>query len=369
MRKLLYLTVGAALVGLSFIGVAPQAKADVAEAKRIVAEAMKPPSQFNAPGPAFDANKAAGKTLWYISFSEQSPVMAMWSGTMKRLVESYGAKVNIVDGKFQFSEFGRNIEQAIANKADAILLMGIPPQAFGVQMAAAREAGIPVIVGSNGVPAIPTTDGVTAAVTIDHIGVGKLLAAWMVANSDGNFEAVIVTHDEVMGTKEIVDSISGETKRLCANCSVKVENLPFAKIQTEGEVTQSLAVRNPNLDYIVPVYDFETLSMIPALNQAGASDRVQLASFNAIPAVMENLKKGAVKADVGAPNIWFAFGMADQILRVLSGTSPVADLNIPLRLFTAENIGNIDLSAGEESWYGSVDFSSEYQKLWGEPKS
>lgn len=369
MRKLLCLSVAVALVGFSFIGAAPQAKADVAEAKKIVAEAMKPPSQFNAPGPAFDANKAAGKTLWYISFSEQSPVMAMWSGTMKRLVEGYGAEVNIVDGKFQFSEFGRNIEQAIANKADAILLMGIPPQAFGVQMSAAKDAGIPVIVGSNGVAAIPTTDGVTAAVTINHIGVGKLLAAWMVANSDGKSEAVVVTHEEVMGTKEIVDSISGETKRLCANCSVKVENLPFAKIQTEGEVTQSLAVRNPNLDYIVPVYDFETLSMIPALDQAGASDRVQLASFNAIPPVLENLAKGAVGADVGAPNIWFAFGMADQVLRVLSGTGPVADLNIPLRLFTAENIGDIDLSAGEESWYGSVDFTSEYQKLWGEPTS
>ncbi len=369
MRKILYLTVGAAFVGFSFMGFAPQAKADVAEAKRIVAEAMKPPAKFNAPGPAFDAKLAAGKALWYISFSEQSPVMATWSGTMKRLVESYGAKVNIVDGKAQFSEFGRNIEQAVANKADAILLMGIPPQAFGVQVAAAKKAGIPVIVGSNGVAAIPTTDGVVAAVTINHIGVGKLLAAWMVANSDGKSEAVVVTHEEVMGTKEIVDSISGETKRLCANCSVKVENLPFARIQTEGEVTQSLAVRNPNLDYIVPVYDFETLTMIPALGQAGASDRVHLASFNAIPPVMENLKKGAVKADVGAPNVWFGFGMADQILRVLSGTGPVADLKIPLRLFTTENIGDIDLSAGEGSWYGSVDFPSEYRKLWGDPKS
>ena len=269
MRKLPYLAIGAAFVGLSFMGTAPQAKADVAEAKMIVADAMKPPAQFNAPGPAFDAKGVAGKTLWYISFSEQSPVMSMWSGTMKRLVESYGAEVNIVDGKFQFSEFGRNIEQAIANKADAILLMGIPPQAFGVQVAEAKSAGIPIIVGSNGVAAIPTTDGVTAAVTIDHIAVGKLLAAWMVANSGGNSEAVVVTHDEVMGTKEIVDSISGETMRLCADCSVKVENLPFAKIQTEGEVTQSLAVRNPDLDYIVPVYDFETLSMIPALDQTG----------------------------------------------------------------------------------------------------
>ena len=346
------------------------ASADVSEAKKIVAEAMKPPVNFVAAGPAFDANKVAGKTLWYISFSEQSPVMATWSGTMQRLVQSYGGKVNIVDGKSNFSEFGRLIEQAVANRADAIVLMGIPPQAFGVQVQQAKDAKIPVIVGSNGVAAIPDMNGVVAAVTIDHVQVGNLLGAWVVADTNGKGQTAVVTHDEVMGTKTIVDSITGEVARLCgSSCSVKAENLPFARIQTEGEVTQSLAARNPDLKYIIPVYDFETLTMAPALQAAGAADRVSLASFNAIPPVMQKLKKGEVAADVGAPNGWFGFAMADQVMRVMSGASPVPDIKVPLRLFTRENIESIDLGAGEESWYGKVDFPAEYRKLWGPPKS
>lgn len=369
MKKGIGTTLAALAVAGFFAATAVPARADVAEAKRIVAEAMKPPAQFAAPGPAFEAGKAAGKTLWYISFSEQSPVMATWSGTMKRLVESYGAKVNVVDGKSNFSEFGRLIEQAVANKADAILLMGIPPEAFAVQVKQAKDAKIPVIVGSNGVAALPKTDGVVAAATIDHVAVGKLLGAWMVADSDGKGEAIVVTHDEVMGTKELVDSVSAEAKRLCPACKVGVENLPFARIQTEGEVTQSLAVRNPRLGYIMPVYDFETLAMIPALDQAGASNRIKLASFNAIPPVMQNLKAGKVAADVGAPNTWFGFAMADQVMRVLAGAAPAPDIKVPLRLFTRDNIGDIDLNAGEDKWYGSVDFPGEFRKLWGAPKS
>jgi ribose transport system substrate-binding protein len=363
--------VGAAVIGgILFTAVVQPASADLSEAKEIVADAMKPPANFVAAGPAFDANKVAGKNLWYISFSEQSPVMATWSGTMQRLVQSYGGKVNIVDGKSNFSEFGRLIEQAVANRADAIVLMGIPPQAFGVQMQQAQDAKIPVIVGSNGVAAIPDMNGVVAAVTINHVQVGKLLAAWVVADTNGKGQAAVVTHDEVMGTKTIVDSITGEVARLCgSSCSAKAENLPFARIQTEGEVTQSLVARNPDLKYIIPVYDFETLTMAPALQAAGAADRVSLASFNAIPAVMQKLKKGEIAADVGAPNGWFGFAMADQVMRVMSGASLVPDIKVPLRLFTRENVESIDLSAGEESWYGKVDFPAEYRKLWGAPKS
>ena len=367
MQYLLRVSLAVAVLTLLGTVTLVPAKADVAEARRLMAEAMQPPSSFDAPGPAFDAREASGKTLWYISFSEASPVMATWSGTMKRLVEGYGATVNIIDGKSDFSEFGRSIEQAVANNADAILLMGIPPEAFSVQVGAAADAEIPVIVGSNGRSAFPNSPGVVAATSIDHIGVGKRLAAWMVAHSEGQANAVVVTHDEVMGTKELVDSIHDETKRLCPACTVNVENLPFARIQTEGEVTQSLAVRDPDLSYIIPVYDFETLTMIPALEQVGASDRVHLASFNAISAVMENLAKGKIHADVGAPNVWFGFAIADQVLRILSGSGPIADIKVPLRLFTADNIGDLDLAAGEQTWYGNLDFASEYKKLWGDP--
>jgi len=60
--------------------------------------------------------------------------------------------------------------------------------------------------------------------------------------------------------------------------------------------------------------------------------------------------------------------MADQVMRVMSGAPPVADIKVPLRLFTRENIDTIDLGA-EESWYGKVNFPEGYRKLWGAPKS
>ena len=361
---------GAVVCGTMIMAAAQPATADVSEAKKIVAEAMKPPANFVAARTGVRRQQGGGKDPLVHQLLRTVTSYGDVVGTMQRLVQSYGGKVNIVDGKSNFSEFGRLIEQAVANRADAIVLMGIPPQAFSVQVQQAKDAKIPVIVGSNGVAAIPDMNGVVAAVTIDHVQVGKLLGAWVVADTNGVGQTAVVTHDEVMGTKTIVDSISGEVARLCgSSCSVKAENLPFARIQTEGEVTQSLAARNPDLKYIIPVYDFETLTMAPALQAAGAADRVSLASFNAIPPVMQKLKKGEVAADVGAPNGWFGFAMADQVMRVMSGASPVPDIKVPLRLFTRGNIESIDLGNGEESWYGKVDFPAEYRKLWGSPKS
>ena len=59
--------------------------------------------------------------------------------------------------------------------------------------------------------------------------------------------------------------------------------------------------------------------------------------------------------------------LADQALRVLAGQPAVADENVPLRLFTRDDVGTIDPTKDESTWYGSVNPICEYHKLWGLP--
>jgi len=58
------------------------------------------------------------------------------------------------------------------------------------------------------------------------------------------------------------------------------------------------------------------------------------------------------------------WALADQFIRVVTGSKPLDDTKVGLRMFTAQNIGSIDLSAPESTWYG-VDYESGYKKLWG----
>jgi hypothetical protein len=118
--------------------------------------------------------------------------------------------------------------------------------------------------------------------------------------------------------------------------------------------------------YILPLYDGMVTFMVPGIRAANALSRVKISSFNATPAVMQQISSsGDVLSDVGIGSVRYGWGWADQTFRVLSGVPAVTDENLPVRLFDASNIGTIDLSASTDSWYGTVDYRSAYRKLWG----
>jgi ribose transport system substrate-binding protein len=132
--------------------------------------------------------------------------------------------------------------------------------------------------------------------------------------------------------------------------------------------TRSLITANPNLNYILPLYDGMTIYMDPAIEGIlSAKTRVKVASFNATPVVMQDGlgKTSPLAADVGGPNQWYGVALADQTLRILAGQPAVANENVPLRLFTRGNIGTINLKQDESTWYGSVNPITVYHKLWG----
>ena len=100
-------------------------------------------------------------------------------------------------------------------------------------------------------------------------------------------------------------------------------------------MTRSALLANPNLNYILPLYDGMTIYMNPAIKQTHRT--VRMASFNATPVVMQTevSKPSPLIADVGGPNQWYAVALADQVLRVLAGQKPVKSENVPLRLLHA----------------------------------
>jgi ribose transport system substrate-binding protein len=342
-----------------------------ADAAAAVQDAMAAPTGFPDVGPTFDASKASGKKAWYISYSEQSPALQAWSKNMSEALKAYGVDLTIFDGKGQQSEFERGMDRAIADGADVIVLLGIDPASLSAKVAEAKDRGIPVLVGSNGVVGKPDTPGVVGAVTLNHVAVGADLANWMVADAGGkSFHAVMFTHPGVLGLDPLVGSVKDNLSKLCGDCELKVESVPFTQLNTLPQLVQNDIQRDPELKYAMSVYDFELLSLVTGVQQAGAADQVKLGSFNATQGVMQAMAKGsAIAADVGNPNDWVGYALADQIMRVLAGVEPVEDEMVPLRLFTPDNLGDIDVNGSEASWYGDVDFKAGYQKLWGTPGS
>jgi ribose transport system substrate-binding protein len=338
------------------------------EARAAVEEATAP-VDWQPPGGEVDASKAKGKSVWYVDYDLSIPFEQLLHRGLKEGLGAAGVKLTTVDGKSQVAEFNRGIENAVAQNADAILLGGFPTQLVEPALKKAAAAGVPVIDTHSGDPGpVPPEkeDIVAAQAAHSYSNPGKLMADFIAADSGGDGKVVLIESRELTTSNLVSDAFQKEIDAVCPDCSVDAQNVPVAKwdgIQTQ---VQSILRSQPDTEYIAPVFDGMALFAVPGIITAGKADDVKVVSFNATPAVMEYLKKGeVVTADVGSAMVLQGWGYADQTVRVLAGEEPLDDIEVPERLFTTDNIGEIDLKAVESTWYTDVDWESAYKTLWG----
>ncbi len=348
---------------------APAAGSGVDEAKKLIAPVQEE-VEWQAPGPEFDATKAAGKSVWYIAPPLAIPFVKTLTDGFVDAVEEAGAKVTMFDGKGGLADQARGFEQAIAQNADLIVFQGIRPAAISAQIQSATKAGIPIISAVNADPGSRLkgeNDNVLEGIAHCVSCAGKMMADFVIADSGGKANAVAIwASDFYEGGQMQLDGIKGEFERLCPDCKLKIVDEPSAQWAQLTTLTQSLLRQDPTIDYLLPLYDGMATFMFPGIEAAGAGDTVKLVSFNATPAVMKDLSEGGVVvAEVGSAADWQGWAVADSALRELSGVDAIKDPKVPMRLFTKDNIGSIDLSAQESTWYGSSDYKSEYKTLWG----
>jgi len=193
------------------------------------------------------------------------------------------------------------------------------------------------------------------------------MADFIVADSGGKGNAVFLSGKGFGAINDAEqNAFTREMRRLCPDCKVKVIDIPIANWGSLTTKTPAIIRQDPDVDYLVPLFDGMALFMVPAVHAANAQDRVKIVSFNATPAVMQFLKKGdVIAADVGNATYWEGWGFADQALRILSGQRPVPNIVVPQRLFDKTNINSINLKAQESTWYSKANFKALYRAHWG----
>jgi ABC-type sugar transport system substrate-binding protein len=347
----------------------------VAQAKQLVSQEEQPP-KFTGPTSKVDIAKAKGKTVYYVSLTEEIPALHEWGVVLGQQLQAAGVHIQKCDAKGSPDGISSCLTQALAAKPDMIIAQALDTKFIASYIARAKSEGIKFVTAQTGTPGIPTVPGDLAEVTFDYPQVGRILADWFVADSGctkGGPQIVTSTSSRQPSAAEVA-GMQSEIKKLCPSLNVpSVQNVLIPDWPTKlATTTRSLLTSNPNLNYILPLYDGMTIYMVPAINGIiAAKSRVKVGSFNATPVVIQNelAKPSPLAADVGGPNQWYGVALADNALRVLAGQTPVANENVPLRLFTRDNVGTIDPKKDESTWYGSVNPICEYHKLWGLPCS
>ena len=340
----------------------------VQEAKQIVSERTGQITEGPSV-PAFDASKVNGKNVWFVSLALSVPYsQQVWTG-VKQSAEALGMKASSFDGKFSPADVTRGIDLAIQDKADAIILHSLPAAVVAPAIKKAHDAGIKIIEAETQNPGepLPTVpDTVDALAGHSYAIPAETMAAQIAADSGGKAKVHFFSASDIgTGSKQGTDAFVAKLKELCPDCEVKVEDAPVAQWAGLTQRVQSLLRAEPDIDYLVPIFDGMAVTMLPGIKSSGNTD-VKLVSGDATQSVLESLQKGeTVLADVGQPNVWTGAGIMDQTARVLAGEPPVDDIGVQYRMFTEDNLKGVDLKADPSTWYGDVDFMADYKKIWG----
>ncbi len=323
---------------------------------------------FSPPGPSFDVKSLAGKTIFNVPQTETIPFLAITIKSMANIAGQIGVKFVDYPTTGQPSQWVQGISQAIEQKANVLSLNVVDPREVGPQIDQARKAGIPAV--SQQFYDVTQASEVPANVAADRADqfteAAKLEADWVISDTNGSADAVVVYNQEVLSSVAMVTALKSEFGTYCSACKVTYLNIPSTDWATkvQPEVAAAL-VQDPGVNYIIPIYDALAQFVVPAITVANKVGKVHVATFNGSPFALKMIQDAdVVRMDVGEDLEWLAYANMDELLRVMAGKPPLADEHTALRIFTKANVGETGSPPTYNSGFGTA-YVDGYHKLWG----
>jgi len=349
-----------------------RAPALAAATKRV--EAAKAEPRFTFDGPAFDPSAARGKSVFTIPVTSNIPFAVEIGQRFRDKAREFGIEVTDFPNQGTPNEWSRGIDQAISEHADAIVLnLGARPELLEPSLARARRAGIKIIdTHYYQYPNSAVREGVVdAEVYAPFNAAAELLADYAFVSTEGDLRLLVMTANDSKPSPGMVEAIRARLRELCGDdsCLADVVSIPQAKWSTDMKAAvQSALVKNPKINYVVPLYDVGLIGGAAGVLAAGRSGKVKMASFNGSPDAMKLIQTGDVaEMDIGESADWVAYATLDQTLRVLSGNDPIPDGDnnekIALRIFDDSNIDETGTPPQIDRGYGEA-YRDGYDEIW-----
>lgn len=342
-----------------------EASAIVAEAQEML-DSARQPLEFKAPGPAIDATELEGKTVAIVSVDQRVPILAIANRSLEEAAKEVGIRVTLVDAKSQVTRMQQGI-QAAARDADALILTGIPIAAVPAALEQAKDIPSVSVLNNQpeeGAPGQGAGELVYASSAPDYERGGALVAAQAVADTEGELVTEIFDTKEITPSPDVVRGMKSVLDE-CSTCEVSENTTPLAEWATAlTPKAQSTIRRNPNLNYLLPIFDDMGIFLAAGIRQAGAADRVKVAALDGTPAALKLIQEDDVfTANPGQPTGWLGWHALDQAMRGMLDEEP-GDPVIPSRLLDDSNLEGVDVD-DIDAPYGDVRYREGFRELWG----
>ena len=339
----------------------------VEAAKAVVAEASQGDGTYILPvdGPA----AVKGKNVWVISCGLAADACSVPAQAVQEASSTLGWTVTVWDGKFTAAEYTKGINQAVAAKADGMILVAIDCSVVKGALEEAKAANIPVV----GVYAYDCDTPIQG-------GTEKLFAATI--NSNGTPEEWAITNSTLRADYAIA-TLNGEVKALallqpdfavaqywgkafqdqiakCSTCSI-VENIDFTSADlSAGTATQKLAtalLNHPEANTLFVTSDALLNQLLPAIRESGRTDLLVIANEGFAPTQVL-IREGIVDVAVGIYSPWMGWSGADALNRVFAGETDIPNQGLGYFLMTKDTLP----ASGD--WAPSLDFKAAFIGIW-----
>jgi ribose transport system substrate-binding protein len=355
------------------------AKGEVSQAAADTVEQSKSVPDFVSPGPAVDVTSLAGKSVFVIPLLTTNDYNIQINAAMERVAKRANVDFEVYTNEGQPNQWVAGMNQAIAKGVDVIILSGgTDPRALEPQIREARAQGIKVVVSMfwdtsaqfapdcSGL-SVDCVAGVDAIVAAPYQTATRLNADWIAVDSGGAAKILVVTSNDAGPSPGQEAAFKDEIATACAACETTFANVPISKWTTSVQSTvQSELVRNPDIKYVVPLYDNMASYAVAGITAAGKQGQVQVVTFNGTPAVLKMVQDGdVVTMDVGESLEGAGFAAMDNAFRLMAGMKPsrVADI-VPVRIFDTSNVDEAGTPPEVNKGYGD-DLEGRYLKVWG----
>jgi ribose transport system substrate-binding protein len=346
----------------------------VAQAKATV-EGLYEQGSYEAP-PATSPPPQRGKNVWSIVAGLAAPGQVLFADGAKAGAKEMGWDLTTFDGKFDPSRYAEGVQQAIADRADGIILYTIDCNLIEPALKQAKAAKIP-IASADGFDCNEQKEGkpsyFDAQVTYTMGGfadlakaMGKAEAEWIIAKTDGKAKLVYFHHKDLQIGVQLDQGFRAAFAK-CTTCEMsrEVEFLITDLGPKLQEKAQQALLQTPDANAVmVPYDDLITAGVGAAVKSSGRNDELNVIGGGGFPANMDVVRKnGGQDAGYAFSAPWEGWAAVDTLNRVLAGQEPEGS-GIGLAIFDRE-VGNLPATGPAVAPF---DFAAAYKKAWSEGK-
>ncbi|PUB32299.1 monosaccharide ABC transporter substrate-binding protein (CUT2 family) [Promicromonospora sp. AC04] len=335
-----------------------------------LSEFLEPLDAYPVPTePVEDVASLEGKTVYYIPITQQSPQFGVTGPALAEALGTVGIDVQTCNGNGTPTDISACLNQAVNQGAVAIVADAISYAMAANAFDAARAAEVPVIIG-NQVPDPEHPADETLAYLEGDAGAAMqvALARWVAQDSGGTANVLINQSVDGKSPGVFVDAGEAEYAEICPDCKVTINEVTSANFSMIPSSTSSALLQNPDVTYVESQFAQYLQPTQTGVQQSGRTGSIKGLTGSAQVGALQALEsENFLAAASGQASAYRGWAYGDAVLRLALGTE-LPEYTVPVRLFTADNIGDVTLTEEAEAsgeWFGPATFRDDFTALWG----